>query len=81
MVLFSFFLNKHGELTKLMVGEICSPGKVAHTAGEDGWMDGDEVMTSALKRKAGTAGCSSTEKRKKKPQPPNFGMLKERDAE
>lgn len=48
----------------------------------DGWMDGDEVMTSALKRKAGTAGCSSTEKKeKKKPQPPNFSMLKERDAE
>lgn len=44
-------------------------------------MDGDEVMTSALKRKAGTAGCSSTEKREKRPQPPNFSMLKERDAE
>lgn len=35
---FFFSLNKHGELTKLMAGKIFSPGKVAHTAGEDGWM-------------------------------------------
>lgn len=48
------------------------------------WMDGDDVMTSALKWKVGTAGCSSTEKRGKKKtpklQPVNFIMLKERDA-
>lgn len=45
-----FFQNKHGELIKLMAGEICSPGEGAHTAGGR-WMDGDELMTSALKEK------------------------------
>lgn len=81
MVLPFFLLNKHGELTKLMAGEICSPWeRSTHCRGR--WMEGDEVMTSALKRKIGTAECSSIGKAKiKNKQPPNFRVLKERDAE